>query len=226
MKICQLDGCSNIVKTKQAKYCSLLCANQIPRVRRKPKKTYKAVCENCNEIFEYSRDKRKFCSQSCAATYNNAVYRKRKRLPENIVKECPWCYSKISRKDYCSLECRQKFEVYEWLAGRVDGNTKYTVKSFVRAYILSRSGGRCEGIDSRTGSRCTEDRIVQLDHINGNPFDSVPENLRHLCPTCHTLTPTYGGKNVGKGRSSSRDWKQVYNQYIPVEVLRALEKFD
>lgn len=36
---------------------------------------------------------------------------------------------------------------------------------------------------------------LQLDHINGIHNDNRIENLRILCPNCHTQTPTYGPKN-------------------------------
>lgn len=38
---------------------------------------------------------------------------------------------------------------------------------------------------------------LQLDHINGDRYDNRIENLRLLCPNCHSQTPTYGAKNNG-----------------------------
>lgn len=35
---------------------------------------------------------------------------------------------------------------------------------------------------------------LQLDHINGINTDHRLENLRLLCPNCHSQTPTYAGK--------------------------------
>lgn len=36
---------------------------------------------------------------------------------------------------------------------------------------------------------------VELDHINGIHSDNRLENLRILCPNCHSLQPTHRGKN-------------------------------
>lgn len=39
---------------------------------------------------------------------------------------------------------------------------------------------------------------VELDHINGDRRDNRIDNLRILCPNCHSLQPTHRGKNIGK----------------------------
>lgn len=43
-----------------------------------------------------------------------------------------------------------------------------------------------------------EKLVLQLDHINGQHFDHRKENLRFLCPNCHSQTHTFSGKNKNK----------------------------
>lgn len=48
---------------------------------------------------------------------------------------------------------------------------------------------------------------LQLDHINGIRTDNRLENLRLLCPNCHSQTDTYCGKNTkGKKRKNTHEY--------------------
>jgi 5-methylcytosine-specific restriction endonuclease McrA len=66
------------------------------------------------------------------------------------------------------------------------------------------------GIDSWLG----ETIVLDLDHINGNNRDNRLENLRFLCPNCHSQTDTYKGrnKNTGKKKISDEDLLTAYKK--------------
>jgi Zn finger protein HypA/HybF involved in hydrogenase expression len=75
-------------------------------------------------------------------------------------------------------------------------------------------------MDWKTCSKCKitewndQPIIMELDHINGNRTDNRKENLRFLCPNCHSQTETFRGRNINSGN------KKVSDE----EILIALKK--
>jgi len=55
----------------------------------------------------------------------------------------------------------------------------------------------CEKCENK-GEWMGEKISLQLDHINGINNDHRLENLRYLCPNCHSQTSTYGSKRFKK----------------------------
>ena len=45
------------------------------------------------------------------------------------------------------------------------------------------------------------DVYTDIDHIDGNSENNSENNLRLICPNCHSLTATYRGANRGHGRN-------------------------
>lgn len=76
-------------------------------------------------------------------------------------------------------------------------NNKHSIQSYKLKNRLLR-----EGLLERKCSFCNlstwlgKEIPLELDHINGINKDNTLTNLRLLCPNCHTLTPTYRGKNI------------------------------
>lgn len=68
------------------------------------------------------------------------------------------------------------------------------------------------GIDSWNGKELS----LELDHINGVNNDNRLENLRFLCPNCHSQTSTYGSRNSNKKihyNLSKKERQLIINTY-------------
>ena len=65
---------------------------------------------------------------------------------------------------------------------------KYLIECGLKDYVCS----EC----SNTGTHNNKQLVLQLDHINGINDDNRVENLRFLCPNCHSQTDTFAGRNI------------------------------
>jgi len=192
--------------TKNKKYCSLSCANREQRLNA-PRKDRTKYCENCGETFQAKDLSQKYCSHSCSAKVNNLGVRRHGQPPAT---ECLECGGRLTHgKVYCSHRCHiqrdRNILLARFLAGEnVSTKNREELPEFIRGYLIEQAANQCSlcgwnGINPTTG-RCP----VQVDHIDGNAANNTKSNLTILCPNCHSLTPTFGGLNLGKGR----DWRR------------------
>ncbi len=61
---------------------------------------------------------------------------------------------------------------------------------------------------------------LQLDHINGDHQDNRIENMRWLCPNCHSQTPTFTGRKHKKNKIKKPQYiTPISIQYPEIPIL-------
>lgn len=66
--------------------------------------------------------------------------------------------------------------------------------------------------------------VLELDHINGLTSDNRIENLRLLCPNCHSQTPTFRGRNKNSGVCKVSDEELLRSCLQEKNIATALRK--
>lgn len=168
--------------------------------RRKQKRNF-TKCLNCGKEIEEGDYRKKFCSKSCAATYNN---KKRGCTPKLEHTKCEYCgkdlYDKPLGTKYCSQDCKNKKEfddyILRWKNGEENGTSgRYGISVRIRQYLFDKNNCKCEKCGWGEKNQKTNKIPLQIHHIDGDCTNNKEENLQLLCPNCHSLTETFGSLN-------------------------------
>jgi Zn finger protein HypA/HybF involved in hydrogenase expression len=65
---------------------------------------------------------------------------------------------------------------------------------------------------------------LELDHIDGNANNCKIENLRFLCPNCHSQTSTFRGKGINTGKTKVSDKMLIQSLTETNNIRQALIK--
>ena len=133
-------------------------------------------------------------------------------MPKKVTTDCTTCGKRFtgdqngngSKREFCSLPCKYEGlaerNMQAWLAdpngynyaGRKSKHKRSGPRTAMRRWLTKTFGYKCSmcGISEWNAHPIT----LQIDHVNGNAQDNTPQNLRFLCPNCHSQTDTYVGK--------------------------------
>lgn len=158
------------------------------------------LCRQCQNPLTHDdkNRKKKFCNKSCSATYNNL--QRQKRLKEKKKKPCKQCGNPTFEKNqFCCLQCSADYRwIFQILPKVINGNGN---NKTIKRYLIEKHGHVCSTCKNMEWN--DQPIPLEVEHIDGNSENNSLDNVVMICPNCHAQTPTYKGKNKGKGR-----WKR------------------
>lgn len=153
-----------------------------PKCKKSHEKTGMYCSRSCANSRTFSPETNKKKSLSGLKFYANLTSEERKELHR----------TKTSKYDFEEHQriVQQKNRAREW-------SKPYEEMSHtsVRKRLLHERNYTCEecGIGNMYNGKPL---TLELDHIDGNSKNNKRENLRILCPNCHSQTPTHRAKNI------------------------------
>jgi hypothetical protein len=121
-----------------------------------------------------------------------------------VIKFCPGCGKETKYEDsvYCSNKCHQSCKLLSWIEHWLTRTlpSKEETHGRTRSALIHLHGDKCQKCGWCEVNPVTGHVPITMEHKNGDWKDNSPDNVILLCPNCHSLTPTYGALNWGRGR--------------------------
>ncbi len=164
------------------------------------------TCKYCGNDLPMDKHRNTFCNRSCSAKYNNPLTKTKYKK-----KKCPVCDKEMvgyTTNTFCSHKCEHQYKYEEyinrWLQGQESGSRGMGISAYIRRWLFEQNNNKCEQCGWGEINPVSGSVFLEVEHIDGNWQNNKPENLKLLCPNCHSLTPTYMNLNKGNGRPDRR----------------------
>ena len=202
-RICCNQKCYNEYYKNQTKTSTCVsCGNGFDHPANSSSWKY---CDGCRKDIRYTVtvQERKITKRKCVGCGENFEFR-------------PYSEKDANERSYCSRRCitNHKLEI----AIENDSMTKRQYKRYFRERVEHKCSN-C-GIREHNNKPLTLD----IDHIDGNNQNHSLDNLRQLCPNCHSQTPTYRNYNVKLNRKKNTKRKYGSHENRNSDLLNRLNK--
>lgn len=171
------------------------------------------VCEHCEKEHDSSYASGRFCNRSCANGWCTKARREEinlrvaillkgkpqkqtdKRKHPSRVHITKEYLEKISQIHHLLEEKKAARNLELWKQGLIQPK-----EWGCKRLLVFEKGNKCWECGWSKTNIYTNTIPVEMDHIDGDCYNNRYENVRIVCPNCHSLTPTHKGANSRKGK--------------------------
>lgn len=159
-------------------------------------------CKKCNKEFEPKKGLINYCSMECR---NSREWSDEDKFKKSESAKKSEKVKLTSERNRLLIDFKKIGELNREMANRkiLDENFENLSFGRLKKRVSLEQNGNCNrcGISDWLGEKIT----LELEHKDGNHFNNQRDNLECLCPNCHSLTPTWRGRNKGDKREKVSD---------------------
>lgn len=170
------------------------------------------VCPKCQSNHEKPGT---FCSRSCANSRQHQDSTKRK---QSLAAKRYFSSLTIKERKTWEKQCRLRGKVRNInaklarLKRILESNTNELSYEEKRIKVILEQ--KCCCLDCGLSEWKNQRITLELDHIDGNNKNNERNNLRALCPNCHSMTPTWRGRNTDQLSKRQKALMETYNTMV------------
>jgi Zn finger protein HypA/HybF involved in hydrogenase expression len=151
-------------------------------------------CENCQQEHSGSYATGRFCSAKCARGFSTKYNREETNRKVSETLKLKIQTGKIAIGDILARQ-RLASEASQTYYDNLRKTRNFDDQCFAtkRKIVIDEQQGECDecGLSKWIGKTI----ILEIDHCDGDNNNNTRNNLRGLCPNCHSLTETWRGRN-------------------------------
>lgn len=169
-------------------------------------------CKYCeiNDAIKYSKySNGEFCSRKCARGFSSKE--KRKEINEKVSKTLKGRINANGLTKEQRIENWKKSCYDKYITNLLNADCKTMCPDRLRKRVILEQNEKCNkcGLSEWLGIKIS----FELEHKDGNHHNNERENLEALCPNCHSITPTW------RGRNKNHNIGKVSNEELLIAII-------
>ncbi len=177
------------------------------------------ICETCLKVHDGTYGSGRFCCKKCASSFSTK--NKRKEINEKVSEKLKGNKNSKGKSFNKGFDERRYIWTKEDRIKAQETKRRNLQQKYIDVPFENLPNGQRRKIIlisqenvcciCKTKEWFGKPIVLELDHIDGNNKNNKEDNLRFLCPNCHSQTLTWKGRNITKKKISDEEFCKALN---------------